>query len=334
MNNDLKRLINVSFNGTLTEVDLGASVDIFTDLAVYARQHHISGFSLHWRPFQNSYVVTKVSTVQCSINQSQAMVDNFHAEVAKLKLPTDWSAGTPEKILIYFDYLEMSFIGVGIVDIDEMRKHLQFIPPALKAKQIEQIEFAWDPISGSHALHYTRAQKGLRTMRNDFAIVRNILADLKPYVHWSDPHAVDVSIVGDAIEIKTSNSLANLVPIGWLVTDPALDEETLRKYLELHQNLLLFPILKHIHQTLKKLMRKLGDYRINIVKTNHVWIITADWRGPMQCEIKYMFSLDSLGRTYPIEFPCDLPESIETLFDKTTNGYITIIDYGVYHVKN
>lgn len=112
MNNDLKRLINVSFRGTLDEVDLGTSVNTFTELAVYARQHHISGFSLLWRPFQNSFVVTKVTTAQCGFNQSLMYRNNFHAEVAKLKLPTDWPDGTPEKIRIDFDYLEMCFKGV------------------------------------------------------------------------------------------------------------------------------------------------------------------------------------------------------------------------------
>lgn len=112
MNNDLKRLINVSFNDTLANVDLGTSIDIFTELAVYARQHHISGFSLLWHTFQNSYVVTKVSTEQCDFNQSLMYRNNFHAEVSKLKLPTDWPTDMPEKIRIDFDYLEMRFNGV------------------------------------------------------------------------------------------------------------------------------------------------------------------------------------------------------------------------------
>ena len=109
---DLRKLINVSYRSVTAEL-LGGVVDTITDLAVYARQNRITAFNLTWRPFQNSFGVTHLTTSQCGANQSITTRDNFHAEVAKLKLPTDWPESMPEKVRIGFDHLELYFAGIS-----------------------------------------------------------------------------------------------------------------------------------------------------------------------------------------------------------------------------
>ena len=197
---DLRKLINVSYRSVTAE-QLGSVVDTITDLAVYARQNHITVFNITWRPFQNSFGITHLTTGQCGANQSITSRDNFYAEVAKLKLPTDWPEAMPEKVRIGFDYLELYFAGIDNKLDDTIKAHFADTMEMLAAKDIVKVEFSYQPTENNVHVSKVTMNPERRVLTNAMATVERIFGLLPAIENWTGPKTLELSIENQVIVV-------------------------------------------------------------------------------------------------------------------------------------
>jgi hypothetical protein len=188
---DLRELINVSYRSVTAE-QLGSVVDTITDLAIYARMNHITAFNIIWRPFQNSFGVTHLTTSQYGANQSITSRDNFYAEVAKLKLPTEWPETMPAKVRIGFDYLELYFAGAEEDIYDLVRTHLADLPDQLLARGIHGVKFTWQP-KENIAQILTVSMTG-KYLTNGIRLARPFITNLTAIEKWPGPKTITINI--------------------------------------------------------------------------------------------------------------------------------------------
>jgi hypothetical protein len=133
-----------------------------------------------------------LTTSQYGANQSITSRDNFYAEVAKLKLPTEWPETMPAKVRIGFDYLELYFAGAEEDIYDLVRTHLADLPDQLLARGIHGVKFTWQP-KENIAQILTVSMTG-KYLTNGIRLARPFITNLTAIEKWPGPKTITINI--------------------------------------------------------------------------------------------------------------------------------------------
>ncbi len=107
-----------------------------------------------------------------------------------------------------------------------------------------------------------------------------------------------------------------------ILTQSDFHENGIRLSLMMRDSKDCLDVFRQVHRDIINLSKTLGKYELKVSYTEEVWNVYARFNRYI---FTFVFSNSSLGRTYPIEWPSDLPDDLP--LQSPTDGFVTIVDY-------